>query len=138
MRYQALNPTHIISDTSKLNTTFVLMLLIIILSFIDWRCGWGVFCTCEYEDFTCTAMYAHFIALWLLIPHTSSQRAMKCVHIGVHAYYVKSSFSHVQNTPQPHRQSMKLRIMIGSIKTKVVFNFEVSEMMCVGLRAKEL
>ena len=60
---------------------------------------------------------------------------MKCAYIGVH---VKSSFSHVQNTPQPYRQSMKLRIMIGSIKIKVVFEFEVSEMMCVGLRAKEL
>ena len=40
---------------------------------------------------------------------------MKCVHIGVH---VKSSYSYVQNTPQPHRQSMKLRIMISSIKQR--------------------
>ena len=64
-----------------------------------------------------------------------SQKAMKCAYIGVH---VKSYFSHVQNTPQPHRQSMKLKIMISSIKTKVVVKFEVSEMMCVGLRAKKL
>ena len=33
------------------------MLILIILSFIDWRCGWGVFCTCEYEHFTCTCIY---------------------------------------------------------------------------------
>ena len=57
---------------------------------------------------------------------------------GVHAYYVKSSSSHVQNTPQPCRQSKKLRIMIGSIKTKVVVKFEASETMCVGLRARKL
>ena len=57
---------------------------------------------------------------------------------GVHAYYVKSSSSHVQNTPQPCRQSTKLRIMIGSIKTKVLVKFEASETMCVGLRAKKL
>ena len=63
---------------------------------------------------------------------------MKCVHIGVHAYHVKSSYSHVQNTPQPRRQSMKPRIMIGSIKTKVVVKFESPDMMCVGIRAKKL
>ena len=34
--FLALNPTPIISDTSNLNTTFVLMVPIIILSFIDW------------------------------------------------------------------------------------------------------
>ena len=64
-----------------------------------------------------------------------SQKATKCVHIGIH---VKSSSSHVQNTPQPCRQSTKLRIMIGSIKTKVVVKFQASEKMCVGLRAKKL
>ena len=46
-----------------------------------------------------------------------------------------SSFSHVQNTPQPCRQSTKLRIMIGSIKAKLLVKFEASETMCVGLRA---
>ena len=61
-------PTHIDSEASNF-TTFVLMLLIIILGFIDWRHGWCVFCTCEYEDFTCMPMYAHFIAFWLLILH---------------------------------------------------------------------
>ena len=64
-----------------------------------------------------------------------SQKAMKYAYIGVH---VESSFSHVQNTPQPYRQSMKLRIMIGSIKTKVVVKFEAPDMMCVGIRAKKL
>ena len=71
---------------------------------------------------------------------SKSQKATKCVPIGVNVYYVKSSFSHnIQNTPQPYRQSMKLRIMIGSIKTKVVVKFEASEeMLCVGLRAEKL
>ena len=60
---------------------------------------------------------------------------MKCAYIGVH---VKSSYSHVQNTPQPRRLSMKPTIMIGSIKTKVVVKFEASETVLVGLRAKKL
>ena len=59
---------------------------------------------------------------------------MKCVHFAVH---VKCSSSHVQNTPQPRRQSTKLNSMIISIKTKVVFKFEASQMMCVELRAKK-
>ena len=60
---------------------------------------------------------------------------MKYVHFAVH---VNSSSSCVQNTPQPHRQSMKLNNMIISIKTKVVFKFEASQMMCVELRARKL
>ena len=60
---------------------------------------------------------------------------MKCVHFDVH---VKSSSSHVLNTPQPRRQSTKLKNMTISIKTKVVFKFETSQMMCVELRAKML
>ena len=43
--------------------------------------------------------------------------------------------NHVQNTPQPCRQSTKLTI---SIKTKVLIKFEASEMMCVELRGKNL
>ena len=46
--------------------------------------------------------------------------------------------SHVKNTPQPCRQSAKLRIMIIIIKTKIVVKFEASGMMCVELRAKKL
>ena len=41
---------------------------------------------------------------------------MKYVHLAVH---VKSSSSHVWNTPQPCRQSTKLRIMPISIKIKI-------------------
>ena len=37
--FLALNPTHIVSDGSNLTTTFVLMIPIIILSFVDWRHG---------------------------------------------------------------------------------------------------
>ena len=52
--------------------------------------------------------------------------------------YVNPSSSHVENTPQPCRQSTKLRTMIINIKTKIVVKFEASEMMCVELRAKKL
>ena len=48
------------------------------------------------------------------------------------------SYSHVENTPQPCHQSMKLRIMISSVQTKVVVKFEASELMCTELRAKKL
>ena len=48
----------------------------------------------------------------------------------------KFSYSHVQNTLQPHRQSTKLKNMIANIKTKVLIKFGTSEMMCVELRAK--
>ena len=44
-----LNSTHIISQASNLISTFVLMLIVIFLSFVDWQHGWGVLCTCEYE-----------------------------------------------------------------------------------------
>ena len=52
--------------------------------------------------------------------------------------YVNPSYSHVENTPQPCRQSMKLRIMISSVQAKVMVRFEASEMMCTELRAKKL
>ena len=52
--FLALNSTHIIPKVPNLISNFVLNLTIIFLSFIDWRCGWSVFCTCEYENFLCT------------------------------------------------------------------------------------
>ena len=52
--------------------------------------------------------------------------------------YVNPSSSHVENTPQPCRQSTKLRIMISSVQAKVVVKFEASEMMCTESRAKKL
>ena len=42
------------------------------------------------------------------------------------------------NTPQPRRLTMKLRIVISSIKTKVVIKFEASEMTYVETRARKL
>ena len=52
--------------------------------------------------------------------------------------YVNPSSSHVENTPQPCRQSTKLRIMISSVQAKVVVKFEASELMCIELKAKKL
>ena len=52
--------------------------------------------------------------------------------------HVKVSSSHVQNTSQPCRLSMKLKIMTVSIKTKMVNKFDSSEVMYVELRAKKL
>ena len=63
--FLSLDSAYIIYEASNLNTTFVLMLIVIFLSFVDWRHGWGVFCTCECELFTCTAKCTHFIAFWL-------------------------------------------------------------------------
>ena len=45
---------------------------------------------------------------------------------------------HVQNMPQPHRQSTKLRKMIINIKSMVLIKFGTSGMLCVELRAKKL
>ena len=50
--FLALNSMHIISEASNLTTTFVLMLVIMLLSFMDWRHGLGVFLTCEEGIFT--------------------------------------------------------------------------------------
>ena len=46
------------------------------------------------------------------------------------------SYSHVQNMPQPHRQSMKFRNMIVNIKIKVLIQFGTSGMLCEEFRAK--
>ena len=70
--------TYTIREPSNLFTIFVLMLIVIILSFVEWRHGWGMFCTCEGEDFTCTAKCTFFMAFWLLILHTSSLMAQTC------------------------------------------------------------
>ena len=50
--------------------------------------------------------------------------------------HVKSSTSHVQNAPQPHCQSTKLRNMIISMKTKVLVKFGASMVKCVELSQK--
>ena len=56
----------------------------------------------------------------------------------MHACAQEFSYSNVQNMPQPHRQSMKLRSKIVNIKIKVLFKFGTSEMMCEELRDKKL
>ena len=69
-RFLALNSTHIIIKAPNLFSTFVLKLIMIILSFVSWRHGWGVFRTWEDELFTCTAKCTHFTGFWPSIPHT--------------------------------------------------------------------
>ena len=61
-----ISTTYTIREPSNLFTTFVLMLIVIILSFVEWQHGWGVFCMCEDELFTCTAN-VHFS--WLFVSH---------------------------------------------------------------------
>ena len=58
---------------------------------------------------------------------------MKCVHFAVH---VKISSSHVLSIHQT-RLTTKLRIVIGSMKTKIVVKFEASGMLNVEMRAIE-
>ena len=54
----------------------------------------------------------------------------KCMYM-----HVNCSYSHVQNTPQPHRQSIRLRIMTISIMSRALIKFGLSWMMCVEFRA---
>ena len=58
------------------------------------------------------------------------QNAMGLVHFAEH---VKILSSDVQNTPQPCRQSTKLRNMTISIKTKVVVKCGSSEIVCMWI-----
>ena len=51
---------------------------------------------------------------------------------------MKSSFSPIQKTTQPSRQSTKLRNMIISMETKVLIKFGASDVRFVELRAKKL
>ena len=51
---------------------------------------------------------------------------------------MKSSYTPIQMTPQPRRQSTKLRIMNISMKTKVLIKFRASDVKCVELIAKNL
>ena len=50
----SLNSTHLTFEAPNLITTFVSMLIFIILSFVDWRLGWVVFCMGEDGLSTCT------------------------------------------------------------------------------------
>ena len=73
-RFLALSFTHNIHEAPNLISTFVLMLIIIILSFVDWRHGGGVFHTCENELFTCTAECTHSAGFWPSVSHTTSMK----------------------------------------------------------------
>ena len=57
--FVALNSVYIISEASNCYTIFVLILIIIVLSFVDWRHGRGVFSTCEDEGFTYPSVYGN-------------------------------------------------------------------------------
>ena len=69
---------------------------------------------------------------------TESQKPMKCVPFAVNICICEMLFLTCTDTLQPHRQYLKLKIMIINIKTKVVNNFGASEMIDVELRAKKL
>ena len=115
----ALNSTHIICEASNLNTTFVLMLIVIFLSFVDWRRGWGVFSTCEDELFTCTVwqsahvsqlfssqFYTHHLwsfklEYYLCFDANSHIVEFRCLAIDVvevRSIHVRMSFSHVHQS----------------------------------------
>ena len=67
------------------------------------------------------------------------QKTMKYVPFAVNVYaYVKCSSSHAQNTLQPCRQLLKLKIMTVSIKIKVLIKYGASDIICVESRAKKL
>ena len=67
------NSTHIISGALNLISTYDLIVIVTILSFTDWGCGWGDLCTCEGEHIwrvhTFMADNALFVAFWLKILH---------------------------------------------------------------------
>ena len=63
---------------------------------------------------------------------------MKILPNNIHTCAHEFSYLHVQNMLQPHRPSMQLRSMIVNIKTKVLFKFGTSDIMCEELRAKKL
>ena len=58
-RFLALSFTHNIHEAPNLISTFIFMLIIIILSFVDWQHGGGVFSTCEDEGFTYPSVYGN-------------------------------------------------------------------------------
>ena len=73
-RFLALSFTHNIHEAPNLISTFVLKLIIIILSFVDWQHGGGVFHTCENELLTCTAECTHSTGYWPSVSHTTSMK----------------------------------------------------------------
>ena len=64
---------------------------------------------------------------------TDSKKAMKCVPFVVNVCTCEMLMDRTH-----FKQSMKLRIMIINIKTKVLIKCGASDMMCVELRAKKL
>ena len=81
----ALNQTHIIYEAPNMISTFVLMLPVIILTFIDWRHGWGVFMHINW--FTCG-----FITLLGKLYVFDSYYAFNHTHIMSEALNLISSF----------------------------------------------
>ena len=68
----ALNSTDIISELSNLISTFVQMLVVLNLSFVDWWCDWGMFCTCECENFTYSCSYGKWYTIHSLFALNST------------------------------------------------------------------
>ena len=50
---------------------------------------------------------------------------------------LNESYSHMQNMPQPHRQSTKLRNMIVNIEIELLIKLGTSGMSCEEFRAKK-
>ena len=76
--FLALNSTHIISEVPNLISTFVLLLIVIILGFIN-PCDMVEVCSVHARKSishmrTFMANATHFIAFWLSILHISSQK----------------------------------------------------------------
>ena len=68
-----------------------------------------------------------------------SHKDMKCVSFAVNVCICEMLFlTCTEHTSIMSPELMKLRIMIISIKTKIVVKFGTSEMRCVELRAKNL
>ena len=72
--FSALNSTHLITEVPTFTSTFVLMLVVILLSLDDWWCRWRVFQTCEEEHLIMSIILCLLkrTAFQLSIVHTRS------------------------------------------------------------------
>ena len=82
-RFTGLITTHFITEASNLTTILTLTLLIIILSFVDWWRGRGVFLTCEGEILL-VSRYVHFLKVYGTHYYTLHHWSLKLDH---HSYF---------------------------------------------------
>ena len=98
----------------------------------------------ETQDYDCLHRVKGAVTIWSLREYMcriESQKAMDCVQFAVNACICICEMLFLTCTEHTSIMSpelMKLRIIIISIKTKVLVKFGTSEMMCVELRAKKL